>query len=157
MAGTLSARQAATVCHVSERTIRNWIAAGKLPAERTAEGFRVHEEDLAGRVPTHAETRSEPSGNGSAVSADLSELVHLVVKLQADVVAKAEAAAMWQARAEMLAAQLDHARALPAPQPAPDAQESTPSRSAAETSVAPSESAQARPGFWTRLRAALGG
>lgn len=127
MTGMLSARQAATICHVSERTIRNWISAGKLPAERTPEGFRVREEDLAGKLPTHAEARSESSGSGgtgSAVSVDLSELVHLVAKLQADVVSKAEAAAMWQARAEMLAAQLEQAqRALPAPQPPQPAQD----------------------------------
>jgi len=60
-----------------------------------------------------------------------------------------------------LEAQFDHARALPSPhappEPAPDAQEGTPSRSAAQTSVAPSESAQARRSLWTRLCAALHG
>ena len=38
------------------------------------------------------------------------ELVHLVAQLQDDVVTKAEAAAMWQARAELLAIQLQQAR-----------------------------------------------
>ena len=47
------------------------------------------------------------------------ELVHLVAQLQGDVVQKAEAAAMWQTRAELLAIQLQQAheriRALEAP------------------------------------------
>ena len=42
--------------------------------------------------------------------------MQLVAKLQADVVAKAEAAAMWQTRAELLASQVEQLqRALPDP------------------------------------------
>jgi hypothetical protein len=46
----------------------------------------------------------------------LVELVHLVDRLQRDVVARTEAATLWQARAEMLASQLEQAQlALAAP------------------------------------------
>jgi hypothetical protein len=51
--------------------------------------------------------------------AGVAELVGLVDRLQSDLVAKAEAAAMWQARAEFLASQLEQAQlALSAPKEA---------------------------------------
>jgi hypothetical protein len=50
-------------------------------------------------------------------AATMLELVHLVGRLQADLVAKAEAAAPWQARAELLQAQVEQLCALPAPPP----------------------------------------
>lgn len=116
MAELLSAREAATAAGVSERTIRNWISAGKLSAERTSAGFRVRSEDL-GNVPTSAATSAAIAGKNGTVpepSADLSALVDLVREL----LPKAEAAAMWQARAEHLANQLEQAqRALPEPTP----------------------------------------
>jgi hypothetical protein len=111
MAGMLSAHEAADVCKVSERAIRNWISAGKLPAERTPAGFRARSEDL----PTPSANGAASSGrvgNDAETSASLSELVALV----RDLLPKAEAAAMWQARAEMLANQLEQAQlALAAP------------------------------------------
>ena len=37
MTDRLSAREAADLCQVSEPTVRNWISAGKVPAEKTPE------------------------------------------------------------------------------------------------------------------------
>ena len=130
MAAYLSARQAAEVCGVSEKTIRNWIAVGKLSAERSAAGFRITGDQLEPLLPRSARTSATVERNGAesadgpqTLSADGSaamlELVRLVAQLQGDVVAKAEAAAMWQTRAELLAIQLQQAqetiRALQAP------------------------------------------
>ncbi len=70
----LSARQAAEVCGVSERTIRNWIAAGRLPATRTGVSFRIDKKDLALLVrarpmPAPAAERSAESAASSAEEA----------------------------------------------------------------------------------------
>jgi excisionase family DNA binding protein len=119
-AAYLSARQAAEYCGVSEKTIRNWLAAGRLSAEKSADGFRITAVDLAPfrrgspQAPHHAEpsaeeVRAESRGADAAtvnLLPALADALQLVRELQTDLVAKAEAAAMWQARADMLAAQL---------------------------------------------------
>lgn len=115
---------------VSERTIRNWITSGKLSAEKSAGTFRIDREQLNGFV-TADWRNSAPAERNGADSATfrrllprtlplsgpaMLELVHLVAQLQVDVVQKAEAAAMWQTRAEFLASQLEQAQlALEAP------------------------------------------
>ena len=72
----LSARQAAEVCGVSERTIRNWIAAGRLPATRTGVSFRIDKKDLALLVRARpmpapaAERSAEPPAESAASSAE---------------------------------------------------------------------------------------
>jgi excisionase family DNA binding protein len=130
MAAYLSARQAADLCGVSERTIRNWIASGKLSAEKSAGTFRIDRDQLeaiaaadahisAGAERNGADSANipqTPSADPSAIGPAMLELVHLVAQLQSDVVQKAEAAAMWQSRAEFLAGQLEQAQlALAAP------------------------------------------
>ena len=121
MAAYLSARQAAEVCGVSEKTIRNWIAVGKLSAERSAAGFRIARDQLEPLILVSARTSATVERNGAesadgpqTLSADGSaamlELVRLVAQLQGDVVAKAEAAAMWQTKAELPAIQLQQAQ-----------------------------------------------
>lgn len=106
---------------MSEKTIRNWIAVGKLSAEKSAAGFRIARDQLEPLISTSARTSATAERNG-AESADIPqtysadgsaamlELVHLVAQLQGDVVGKAEAAAMWQTRAELLAIQLHQAQ-----------------------------------------------
>jgi hypothetical protein len=75
-------------------------------------------------------------------------LVEQNTKLQAELVAKAEAAAVWQARAEFLAGQLEQAqRALEAPKAEPAATEPTP---ATETVSEPAT----RP-WWRRVLRAV--
>jgi excisionase family DNA binding protein len=113
----ISARRAAELAGVSEKTIRNWIAVGKLSAERSAAGFRIARDQLEPLIPRSTRTSAPAERNGAesadspqTPSADRSaamlELVHLVAQLQGDVVAKVEAAAMWQTRAELPAIQL---------------------------------------------------
>jgi len=63
---------------------------------RTSAGAEPNGANAAGHLQT-------PSTEGSAA---VLELVRLVAQLQGDVVAKAESAAMWQTRAELLAVQL---------------------------------------------------
>jgi len=115
-----SARQAADYCGVSEKTIRNWLAAGRLSAERSAGGFQIAVADLdalrrgtpqapQGADPSAEGIRAESRGDDAAtvnLLPALTDALQLVRELQHALVAKAEAAAMWQARAEMLASQL---------------------------------------------------
>jgi excisionase family DNA binding protein len=46
MSAYMSARQAAAWCGVSEKTVRRWIASGKLPAEKVDGAFRVAADTL---------------------------------------------------------------------------------------------------------------
>ena len=120
MGAYLSARESADYCGVSEKTIRNWIASGRLSAEKSAGSFRIAQEELdvlrsgsphrlQGAESASAEVRTEggPQGaEGAAESAGVVELVSLVRHLQAQLVTRTEAATLWQARAEMLAERL---------------------------------------------------
>ena len=142
MSAYLSAREAADYCGVSEKTVRNWIAAGRLSAERSAGAFRIAQEDLealrrenprspqgvegAGSAP--ADVRAESPRTESAPG--LVDLVALLREREAKIdalgvqlVQYAESAAMWQARAAVFAHQLETAhgelQALRAPQPEP--------------------------------------
>ncbi len=119
MGAYLSARESADYCGVSEKTIRNWIASGRLSAEKSAGSFRIAQEDLDALRdgnPHHPRTAESASAEVSAEgrphraeSADpsaVAELVHLVRDLQAQLVSTAETAAMWQERAGTLADRL---------------------------------------------------
>jgi excisionase family DNA binding protein len=57
MSAYLSARRAAALCGVSEKTVRRWIASGKLPAEKVDGLFRVDADTLR---------RLQAQGNGHA-------------------------------------------------------------------------------------------
>jgi excisionase family DNA binding protein len=138
MAEVVSANRGAEVLGLSEKTIRRWIKAGKLKAERHGRDYRIDLGELLaiggqeGRTVAdsgHAEPgASAPPKSGSARMADspqtgLAELVALVRDLQSELMRRTEAAAMWQARAEVLALQLEDARArlaLSAPTNAPE-------------------------------------
>jgi excisionase family DNA binding protein len=94
MGAYLSARQAANVCGVSERTIRNWVKAGKLSAEKSAGSFRIDRDQLDQILAESAQTSATAERNSAdfadfpqGTSADQSapalvELVHLVDRLQ---------------------------------------------------------------------------
>jgi excisionase family DNA binding protein len=125
---------AADYCGVSEKTIRNWIAEGKVRAEKSAGSFRIDREQLDAlrregpRSPHNAgrrsngsaeDVRAESAPGPQALTVD--DVLRLVRDAQADAIAKAEAAAMWQARAELLSQMLDESRErirmLEAPKP----------------------------------------
>jgi excisionase family DNA binding protein len=126
MAAYLSANEAAQQCGVSPKTVRRWLQSGRLTAVKRGRSFRIPAEQIAPMVDMglHDETPSADSGqetNGtvSPMGADgLSDRGHdTLVALVADqantinnLIGKAEAAAMWQARAEMLAGELADAR-----------------------------------------------
>ena len=102
----LSAREAALSIGVTERTVRNWISSGKLPAERTPAGFRIRSEDLpAPALTTASQVPEIPSG--------LSDLVALVDRLTRENRDLASLVGTLQERCSTLQAQL----ALPAPDP----------------------------------------
>ena len=164
MGAYLSARESADYCGVSEKTIRNWIASGRLSAEKSAGSFRIAQEELdvlrsgsphrpQGAESASAEVRAEggPRGaEGSAEAAGVVELVGLVRDLQAQLVSRTEAATIWQARAELLAERLAAAEsrilALSAPRSpveAPGAPES------------PDPTPELSPSWWRSWRAWL--
>lgn len=130
MGAYLSARESAVYCGVSEKTIRNWITAGRLSAEKSAGSFRIAQVDLdvlrsgtphppRGAESAPAEIRADVGPQG-ADSAPLAGMVALVDRLTVENRQLAESAAMWQERAGSLADQLGVAReeikALTAPQ-----------------------------------------
>jgi excisionase family DNA binding protein len=128
MESHLSAREAAEFCGVSEKTIRNWIVAGRLSAEKVNGTFQIAREQLEPlRRPSaqsartthnaewaaevvHQDDCGEAATRGAAPSVPASELMTLLREAQAEAITKAEAAAMWQARAEMLVAELNATR-----------------------------------------------
>jgi excisionase family DNA binding protein len=152
MGAYLSAREAADYCGVSEKTIRNWLAAGKLSAEKSAGSFRISQDQLDAlkregpRTPRGADR--QPEGSAEEVRAEgpqaltVQDVLGLLRDLQAELLARTEAATAWQVRAEVLAHQLAEAqgriRALEAPKepepppvpeppaPAPDGQGDAP-------------------------------
>ena len=104
--------EAAHLLGKPERTVRRWCARGRLPATRTPDGWLVELElNEAGQV----------ADTGQANGHSLGHMATIPVTFLADLTAKAETAAYWQGRAEVLAAQLEQMRALPEPQltPAP--------------------------------------
>jgi excisionase family DNA binding protein len=130
MTDLLSAREAADYCGVSEKTVRNWILSGRLIAEKSAGSFRIDRERLeplrrkSAGSPQGADRQPEgsapegsapegfaPEGRGpSARVITTDDMLQFVREAHAEAIAKAEAAAMWQARAEFLAGELAQAR-----------------------------------------------
>jgi excisionase family DNA binding protein len=131
MSSVLSARAAAARRGVSDRTIRRWIASGRLKAVKAAGEFLIDLEELdaltghdaaAAAAPRHeqdsgAASDTEDSRLGAAPAAALSGLLALIERQQAQLLERTEAAAMWQTRALMLEERL----ALIAPQSSTDA------------------------------------
>ena len=53
----LSVQQAAAQAHTTGRTVRRWIAEGKLPATRHADGWTVADSDLVAMLDARADAR----------------------------------------------------------------------------------------------------
>jgi excisionase family DNA binding protein len=139
----LSAREAAARCGVDERTVRRWIASGRLAADKCGGTFRIAVPALAPFLPGAAapadvsaadnRTDAAPAMGGSRLAdtqgaagaaATDTEAPHLAAALEhahlqlvtlARELAESHAtAAMWQERCTTLQAQLERP-ALPAP------------------------------------------
>ncbi len=89
----LTTAEAAALAGVSDRTIRNWIREGRLPAERTEEGRRVRRSDLlallhervqavAGQLPL-AEAATETVAAATAAETLPETATALLAKLSA--------------------------------------------------------------------------
>ena len=138
MSDIVSANEAARRFGLSEKTVRRWIGAGKLNADKRGRAYRVSLSEVAaisgqGKTDTSgpsaddghiADIHSAPSTADSlSAMSGIPELVSLVERLHGEVRQYAETAATWQTRAEILAHQLADARemirALEAPKEAP--------------------------------------
>jgi hypothetical protein len=145
----VSLAQASERVGVSIQTLRRRIRDGKLPARKISSPYgvawTVSLSKLDGEVNTRKVVDEGGSStgegvdrggspteeeNGQAPSSTLGmvEALELIERLQQEVVAKAEAASIWQGRAEMLSLQLGLAQervlALEAPKEEPKAEES---------------------------------
>src|SRR3954464_8565693 len=69
----LSAREAAALCGVDERTVRRWIASGRLRADKRGGTFRVAAADLAPFLVTESGYSGHESGHlsGHAAAPDM--------------------------------------------------------------------------------------
>jgi hypothetical protein len=109
----LTLREASAHLGISEKTARRRVKLGTLTGRQVP---TQHGPTWQVWVPEGVDTQGRVDSTGTQ-AATMLELVRLVGELQP----KAEAAAMWQARAELLAHQLDAAqqtiRALQAPEP----------------------------------------
>jgi excisionase family DNA binding protein len=96
MIGHLSARAAAERCGVSERTLRRWIASGRLPAKKDGGSFRVAAVDLEMLTEhrnSHAAAQSGQAAapvngaaaNGAASAADMPQRDAAIQTLIAEV------------------------------------------------------------------------
>jgi excisionase family DNA binding protein len=115
----VSTGEAAQLCGVSDRTIRNWVASGQLSAERHGKSFRIPIDQVRALERPAAQVARGPRysmptcGDLShddrdipAASYPLERILVLLRQAQLDAVRKAEDAARWRARAELLAAEL---------------------------------------------------
>ena len=143
MADLLSARAAATLCGVSERTIRRWVLSGRLAADKHDGTFRISRSALEPFVG-HADT----SANAAAPAAAAADTSAAVTALSAHVAdLREQLATKDQQISELhtLLAQAQHA--LPAPDTRVGFTSGPPANGVHETPVAPPESK--RP--WWRL------
>jgi len=145
---------AAGRCKVAERTVRRWVAAGRVRTRPGRRGILVAVEDLT-RVAAESgqfEAESQDSPDSPVGGSDMpgtgrlgpdvsviGDALRLVEKLQEENRNLAGQVGYYQAQVEQLREQL----ALPAPQPEPVATESTP---AVEATPAPAT----RP-WWRRF------
>ena len=153
MSAYLSAKEAAAVAGVSERTVRRWLASGQLKAVRRGRAFAISHEALAaisgldhgqGGHPSDSGQRSGRTADDNGRAADTAELVALIREQQQTILELSGRVGYFQAQLEQARETI---RALEAPRDAPlhdeRAQESTPG------AEAPSEPA-ARP-WWRRM------
>jgi hypothetical protein len=155
----LSLADAASALGISEKTVRRRAKAGQIEARQTP---GQHGLAWQVRLPTGIPTVDRVDSGVTQPTA-LLELVRMVAELQP----KAEAAAMWQARAELLAERLEFTEgrlaALMAPQPPPDASGATESPEPPPEPAPPSEPFPVplpptpnERGWWKRLADVLG-
>jgi len=124
----LSAREAAAVAGVSERTIRRAIARGELPAGKHAGAYRIAPGDVAawgGRPDTGQPRHRTPDTSAAAertapatadrpdtgpaapvTGAELAPLADVIAHQGAEIARLAAAAALWQERARVLEGRL---------------------------------------------------
>jgi excisionase family DNA binding protein len=132
MSAYLSARESAAYCGVSEKTIRNWIAAGRLSAEKSAGAFRIAQEDLdtlrngsphppQAAESASAEVRADDGPQGAEGSAEAGHLADLVRDLTRQLAEQTGLTMVWMERARVLSDQL----ALAAPAESPVAGQQT--------------------------------
>jgi hypothetical protein len=152
----LGLRDAARALGISEKTARRWVKAGQLRGRQVP---TQHGAAWEAWVPGGVDAAGRVDGGGTQAMTML-ELVRLVGELQA----KAESAAMWQGRAELLAAELASARAtiraLEAPREAPTG--APQSRQEGQETASPGgvvqEPTPEQPApWWRRLWAAVAG
>jgi hypothetical protein len=135
-----------------ERTVRRWAAKGRLSATRTVDGWLVNLElDEHGQVA--ATDRSNGHAHGRAVTptaATGGQLATVPVSYLLELQTRAEAAAYWQGRADLLGVQLEQAqRALAAPrEPAPDELQRASEAVPAEPAQQPAEHQRPWWRFW---------
>jgi len=143
MSGVVSANEAARRFGLSEKTVRRWIAAGKLTADKRGRAYRVSLSEVAALNGQPKADNPGPSANGgqtadirsapptadsTSAMSGIPELVQLVARLhdevsrsKSEVAEYAATAAMWQARARMLEERVLALEApKPDPEPAPD-------------------------------------
>ena len=141
MSDVVSANEAAHRFGLSEKTVRRWIVAGKLKADKSGRAYRVSLSEVAalsgqskadnrGPIPDSGQTAdtdsAPPTADSMSAMSGIPELVALVERLHGEVRQYAETAATWQTRAELLAHQLGAAEnkikmlEAPKPEPAPD-------------------------------------
>jgi excisionase family DNA binding protein len=121
MSAIVSANEAAHHFGLSEKTVRRWIKAGRLKADKSGRAYRVVLSEVGALVVTDTTHDSGPSADtvqtadiGSAppttdsrsAMSGIGELVALVDRLQAEARDHAATAAMWQERAGTLADRL---------------------------------------------------
>src|SRR5215210_5492583 len=114
MSDVVSANEAAHRFGLSEKTVRRWIAAGKLKADKRGRAYQVSLSEVAALNGHHvahdggpsadsgqtADSRSAPSKADSVSGmSGGAELVALVARLHDEVKHYAEAATAWQVRA----------------------------------------------------------
>jgi len=127
MSDVVSANEAARRFGLSEKTVRRWIIAGKLKADKRGRAYRVSLSDVAAINGQAKPDTSGPSADSGHIAdihsapstadslsamSGIPELVSLVERLHGEVRQYAETAATWQARAEVLAHQLTDAREM---------------------------------------------
>jgi excisionase family DNA binding protein len=147
----LSARQAADLCGVSEKTVRTWIRQGKLPAQRSDRSFRILRADVADLAAAHAADSANGRNPGAGVrdlaaddergpgaeSADgvaMLEMVRLVGRLQEE--NRNLAGQVGYLQAQLQVAQ-DQVRALEAPSMSQDVPQRSPANAMLEPAQEP--------------------
>jgi excisionase family DNA binding protein len=148
MSDVVSANEAAHRFGLSEKTVRRWIAAGKLNADKVGRAYRVSLSEVEALTVQRTTDKAEASpysgpntDNGSASSTTdsrsgmygIAELVALVDRLQADNRELAATATVWQERAHVLGEQLALAAPAPAESPAEGEETASPPNPIPET------------------------